>query len=390
MENPALCVLMLSLLPGVGPSRYWSYVERFGSATAVLKRTPDELPALPSAAVTILREFQQREHASKLARRSQQILEVIEQQSACLISHMDSEYPSLLHQIHQPPPLLFTKGNTALLSLPQIAIVGTRHPTQAGIENTKAFAHYLAKSGFTITSGLAIGIDGFAHEASLAAKGGTIAVMATGIDQIYPHHHRQLADAILANQGLLITEFVPGVEPRATNFPRRNRIISGLSLAVLVMEAALRSGSLITARFALEQNREVFALPSSIHNPQAKGCHTLIKQGAHLVESAQDIIENLGGMLSHFADQPATVKQQITTTTATESSQAIPEFCADLDENEQKIMDSIGYDIVSIEQIIERTGLSSSKIAAMFLNLEIKGIVKHSDWGYEVVRKTIQ
>jgi DNA processing protein len=158
----------------------------------------------------------------------------------------------------------------------------------------------------------------------------------------------------------------------------------------LVMEAALRSGSLITARFALEQNREVFALPSSIHNPQAKGCHTLIKQGAHLVESAQDIIENLGGMLSHFADQPATVKQQITTTTATESSQAIPEFCADLDENEQKIMDSIGYDIVSIEQIIERTGLSSSKIAAMFLNLEIKGIVKHSDWGYEVVRKTIQ
>lgn len=385
MKNANFHILLLSLLPGVGPSCYWSCVERFGSAEAALLSPPDQLPKLPPAAEKMLREFQLKRDTSSLAHRGREVLETIEQQNACLLSHLDPQYPGLLSQIHQAPPVLFAKGDTALLSLPQIAIVGTRHPTQTGMNNTRDFARYLAEGGFTITSGLAMGIDGAAHEAALEAKGKTIAVMATGIDQIYPRRHRRIADAILNNEGSLITEFFPGTEPRAANFPRRNRIISGLSLAVLVVEAAIKSGSLITARCALEQNREVFALPSSIHNPQAKGCHALIKEGAQLVERGRDIVQNLTGMMGHFCDQQVVVQKEAKDTLSKnfEETSEPP-----LNEAEQKVMRSIGYDIITIEQIIERTGLNSSEVTASLLTLEMRGAIKHSDWGYEAIQDT--
>ena len=209
------------------------------------------------------------------------------------------DYPQQLKQISSAPPLLYSLGQTDNLHLPQIAIVGSRRMTRGGENNALQWSRFLANSGFTITSGLALGVDGCAHRGALEATNGkTVAVMATGIDSIYPQRHRQLAEQILDSGGTLVTEFHPNEKPLPTHFPRRNRIISGLSLGVLVVEAAVKSGSLITARYALEQNREVFAIPGSIHNPQSRGCHLLIKEGAQLVESGDDIIAELGGAMA--------------------------------------------------------------------------------------------
>ncbi|MEO0443850.1 MAG: DNA-processing protein DprA, partial [Pseudomonadota bacterium] len=264
-----------------------------------------------------------------------------------------------------------------------------------GLENTRLFGKYLAKGGFAITSGLALGIDGAAHKAALEVGGKTVAVTATGIDQVYPKQHLKLADSIIDNDGLIVTEFMPGTEAHAARFPQRNRIISGLSLGVLVIEAAAKSGSLITARYALEQNREVFAVPSSIHNPQAKGCHSLIKQGAHLIETGEDIIKHLAGIICLLAEQQARSESSPAEQQALSEINASPNTTngatklsahKKLSNKEQKMVNEIGYDRVHIEQLIDRTGLASAEVAAILLNLEIKGIVKHSDWGYEAIQ----
>ena len=214
-----------------------------------------------------------------------------------LILFGDSAYPTLLAEITNPPPLLFVRGDKSLLTHPQLAMVGSRNPTRGGLENARAFASHLAAAGLGIISGLAMGIDGASHEGALEANGLTIAVAATGLDQVYPARHRRLADRI-ADNGAIISEFPIGTRPQAEHFPRRNRIISGMSMGTLVVEAAQRSGSLITARNAGEQGREIFAIPGSIHNPLARGCHHLIRQGAKLVETAEDILEELGPLLA--------------------------------------------------------------------------------------------
>ncbi len=207
-----------------------------------------------------------------------------------------NEYPDLLKRISDPPPLLYVHGKLSLLKDPQIAIVGSRNPTQGGTNNAFEFAKHLGQTGFCITSGLALGIDGAAHDGALEANAPTIAVIATGIDRVYPAKHREMAHKI-ADNGAIVTEFPIGTQPKSGNFPRRNRIISGLSYGTLVVEAAQKSGSLITARLAMEQNREVFAIPGSIHNPLARGCHLLIKQGVKLVETAQDILEEMASVI---------------------------------------------------------------------------------------------
>ncbi len=380
MKNSDFYTLLLSLLPGVGPSRYWSWIDIHQTPEKALLAPFDELPKISPPAKKVLGEFQKLGEKSPLAIRGIQALESLEQQNAHLITHQNINYPGLLGQIERPPPLLFVKGNIELLSLPQIAIIGTRNPTASGIENTRAFARYLAQGGFTITSGLALGVDGFAHEATLNVSGKTIAVMATGIDRIYPSRHQRLADTILDKGGLLVTEFAPGTAPHAAHFPQRNRIISGLSLGVLVMEAAVKSGSLITARYALEQNREVFAVPGSIHNPQSKGCHALIKQGAQLVETGEDIIKQLAGLIHYFATQQnnPNINGPLPAKTT---------FKLSLNELEQRLLKHIGYDTIAIEQLIERSGLSSSEVATTLFNLELKGAVKHSDWGYEAINQ---
>jgi DNA processing protein len=384
MKNDTFYTLLLSLLPGVGSSRYWSLVNKFGSPKNVLLTASELLPRLTPEARKALNEFQQQGEMSPLACRGFQVLEIVEKQNAQVITHNQSSYPGLLGQIHNPPPILYAKGNIELLSLPQIAIVGSRNPTHVGLENTRNFSSYLAQGGFTITSGLALGVDGAAHEATISADGGTIAVMATGIDKVYPQRHKTLANSILASNGLLITEFAPGTPPLAASFPRRNRIISGLSLGVVIMEAAIKSGSLITARYALEQNREVFAVPGSIHNPLAKGCHSLIKEGAHLVETGEDIVRQLAGIIKHF------VTQQEHAMAKTEGkANSLPPINDAYNEKEKHILRSIGYDTVAIEQLIERTGLTSAEVAATLMNLEIRGVVKHSDWGYEAIYEAV-
>jgi len=300
----------------------------------------------------------------------EQDLAWLEQPDNHLITLQDSDYPTLLREIADPPAALFIHGNPALLSSPQLAIVGSRNPTTSGKKTAQEFARYLASAGITITSGLATGIDGASHEGALKAHGSTIAVTGTGLDRVYPAQHHTLAKQIAQQGGALISEFPPGTPARAGHFPRRNRIISGLSLGVLVVEAALRSGSLITARQAAEQGREVFAIPGSIHNPLARGCHAIIQQGAKLVETAQDIVEELGPLLH-------------TLIPSEELGTEIPDSGNNLeiDPEYRQLLDTIGYDPMPIDEIIAQSGLTTAVVSSMLLLLELEGCVLSAPGG---------
>jgi DNA processing protein len=285
-----------------------------------------------------------------------------------LLTLHDPRYPPLLAAIPDPPPLLYLHGNPEILQLPQLAIVGSRNPSRFGQETAAEFARHLITAGLTITSGLAIGIDGQAHTGALAAGGKTIAVTGTGLDRVYPASQRELAHRI-AESGALLSEFSPGTPPLAGNFPRRNRIISGLSLGTLVVEAAQRSGSLITARLALEQGREVFAIPGSIHNPLARGCHSMIRQGAKLVETATDILEELGallGMLQEESASPTAIASQ---------------NCTELDSDYQQLLDCVEFDPITADQLITQSGLTAESVSSMLLLLELEGYISSAPGG---------
>lgn len=271
-------------------------------------------------------------------------------------------YPERLREIADPPPLLFVVGDPDWLHVPQLAVIGSRNPSAGGLDNAREFARHLASLGLTITSGLALGVDGAAHEGALQGGGGTVAVTGTGPDRVYPARHRGLAHRIAA-QGCLVTEFPPGVGPRRENFPRRNRIISALSVGVLVVEAGLKSGSLITARHALEQGREVYAIPGSIHNPLAKGCHALIRQGAKLVESAEHVLEELPPLRLPEPAAPAAVESR-------------PEPCEDgLDADYRMVLQALGADPTPLELVLQRTGLTPDTVSSILLVLELRGYV---------------
>ncbi len=279
-----------------------------------------------------------------------------------IITMQDPRYPSLLKEITDPPVLLYVNGDPYLLSMPQLAMVGSRSATAGGLEIAREFSRILVDMGLVVTSGLALGVDAAAHEGALASTGRTVAVLGTGPDRIYPASHLKLAGQIVET-GAIVTEFIPGAAPRKDHFPRRNRVISGLALGTLVVEAAKQSGSLITARFAMEQGKEVFAVPGSIRNPQAKGCHALIREGAKLVESVEDIIEELGPVF-------ATLYPEKDRNSA-EGEMDTHSFC-----NEQKlIMDSLGFDPVSVNEIVERSGLTASDVSSILLALELEGHV---------------
>jgi DNA processing protein len=306
-----------------------------------------------------------------------QAVDTIEQRTehcgAYIIPITSTDYPEQLRQIGGAPRLLYLRGNIENLHLPQIAVVGSRRMTRGGADNARAWSHYLAAGGFAITSGLAHGVDGAAHTGALDAQGKTIAVMATGIDAIYPRAHLKLAEQIIDQGGTLITEFEPTTKPLATNFPSRNRIISGLSLGVLVVEAALRSGSLITARYALEQDREVFAIPGSIHNPQSRGCHHLIKQGAHLVERAEEIVEQLKGSLAGLALTASSTK------TPALSSTLEPQ----LDDDEQRLLLRLGYEPTDMDSLITDGSFSVAELSRLLVALEIKGLIESQNGLYQ-------
>jgi DNA processing protein len=285
-----------------------------------------------------------------------------------LVTLAHPAYPDLLKTIADPPPLLFVRGDPAFLAQPQVAIVGTRNPSRGGEQLAHDFAADLAGRGLVITSGMALGIDGAAHQGALDAKGITIAVLGTGPDRLYPRTHLRLAEQVLANGGLIISEYLPGTPPLAPHFPRRNRIISGLSMGVLVVEAALQSGSLITARLAAEQGREVWALPGSVHNPQTKGCHTLIREGAKLVEEAAHILEDIGPLLGNLRKE----KRAAPAPTAAEpgAPQAV-------------VLDALAWECRSLDWLVETTGLPASELGSLLLQLELDGQVAAVPGGYE-------
>ena len=270
-------------------------------------------------------------------------------------------YPPLLKQIAAPPPALLVWGDPGVLMTDQVAVVGSRRPTVDGRSDARYFAGQLAAHGVTVTSGLAQGIDAEAHRGALAQRGRTVAVLGSGLERIYPRANAGLADKI-SEQGALVSEFPLSRQPFAGNFPRRNRIISGLSAAVLVVEAAHRSGSLITAKHALDQNREVFAVPGSIRNPMKQGCHGLLREGAALAERVEDIF----AALSRFGEFTGTSR-------AAAAPQPGP--IKGLDEQEKVLLDNIGYEPTSLDEIVDMTNLAIGDITGKLLNLELEGLI---------------
>ncbi len=282
--------LRLHSLPQLGPRRFRRLLEAFSSASAALSApaTAWRVLGLPACCAEARRSSAVREQAAAA-------LLWLEQPQQQLLMWDEPTYPALLAELDDAPPLLFVAGTASILELPQLAMVGSRHASRPGLDTAQAFARSLAQGGFVITSGLALGIDGAAHQGALDVAGKTVAVLGTGLQCLYPQRHRRLAASIVEQGGALESELPLDCPPQASNFPRRNRIISGLSLGVLVVEASPSSGSLITARLAAEQGREVYAIPGSIHHPGARGCHQLIRDGATLVETVEDILQALRG-----------------------------------------------------------------------------------------------
>ena len=338
-----------------------TYTDLFVGPTALF---PDAM----AEQVKRIRDTYYAEHWDDFLDKTKQALERV---GAIAIPLTSSQYPALLKQISRAPPIVYVRGSIEQLHMPQIAIVGSRKMTRVGQQNALDWSRFLANSGFTVTSGLAKGVDGTAHQGALqASNGGTIAVMATGIDKIYPQQHRFLAEQIVDSGGCLVTEFEPGTEPFPQHFPQRNRIISGLSLGVLVIEAAVKSGSLITARAALEQNREVFAIPGSIHNPQSRGCHSLIKQGATLVEEAADIVVELASGLDRL-------KESLTP----ENPESKP--VSGLDADQQELLELIGFDPVDLDSLSRLSQWPAERLSQALVSLELCSAIDNDNGFYQ-------
>ena len=363
--SPPRAWLTLSAAPGVGPRTAARLLGHFGTAEAVLGASAGALGdlGLKPAAVAALKAPDEAWLASVLAWAAQP--------DAHILHLADPRYPPLLAQIADPPVVLYVRGEPGLLAEPQLAIVGSRNPTAAGREITRDLARQVAACGLVVTSGLAAGIDGEAHAGALET-GKTIAVLGTGPDRVYPAAHRDLARRIAAC-GALVSEFSPGQGPLAANFPRRNRIIAGLSLGTLVTEAARKSGSLITARQAGEQGREVFAVPGSIRNPLARGCHALIRDGAVLVEEAADVLAVLAPALRSALDAvPPAASGAVATADAGDEA-ADPDY--------RRLLAAMGQDPSAPDELIQRTGLTAQAVSSMLLVLELAGHVSSCPGG---------
>ena len=345
-RDEALDWVALSLIPGLGGETYRHLLSAFG--------TPDRI--FSTALGTLCQVVDRRVASAIVSHRRDDTLQStadwLDNDHNHVVTLADHEYPALLLQIPDPPPLIYIKGRLDLLQAPGLAIVGSRNATAQGQKDAENFGLSLSEGGLCVVSGLALGIDAAAHRGGLSAPASSIAVVGTGLDIVYPAANRRLAHQ-LAEQGTIVSEFPLGTPSIAANFPRRNRIISGLSRGVLVIEAALRSGSLITARLAGEQGREVFALPGSIHSPLSKGCHQLIRQGAKLVESAQDILEELGLPQVWVPDQD------------------LPS----MDKSDSEFLSHLGHELCSIDILVKRTGLTVDRVSSILLELELAGRV---------------
>jgi DNA processing protein len=361
--------LALNRTPGLGGRRLNDLLDHFGSPAAILAASRNQLRAtgIPVASVSYLKAPDWAAVETDLA--------WLQTEGNSVLTCRDAGWPERLAAIPDPPALLYVHGDSDYLQQPQIAIVGSRNASRDGLIQAHDFARFLGQYGLTVTSGLAIGIDAAAHQGALLAPAGTIAVLGAGLDRIYPAQHRDLAHQIAQN-GALVSEFAPGTPPTASNFPRRNRIISGLSLGTLVIEAATRSGSLITARLAMEQGREVFAMPGSIHNPMARGCHALIRAGAKLVETGEHVLEELAGLVQLASTVPPTSPPD---TISDSQLTRAPEY--------RKLLDHMGYEPVAVDQLVARSGLTAEEVSSMLLLLELEDAI-HSSAGGRYTRTT--
>jgi len=353
-------------LPDVGPRTVLRWLQSFPDIKTLFHASSDEMQ---EKGITERHRKSLQQINSKMVEKDMAWLNASSDHHIICLD--DESYPHLLKEISDPPLVLFVKGNKDVLSAKQMAMVGARNATLAGLKNAEQFACSLAEVGYVVTSGLARGIDGASHRGALAGKGKTIGVCGTGLNDIYPPSHRSLAKQMIEQGGAVVSEFPLGVMPKADNFPRRNRVIAGMSVGVLVVEAALKSGSLITARHALEQGREVFAIPGFIHHPLAKGCHHLIRQGAKLVETIEDILEELDGF--------RLIKNDV-------KAKEPAEACSALSPDLRCLLQQIGYEITSMDAILLASGLTAGEVSSMLLTLELNGCIQSVPGGY--IRET--
>lgn len=341
--------LRLTLIPGVGGETQRKLLSAFGLPEAVFRASRSALSCVVGDRAARL-VVDTDNHAAV-----ERALAWSDKPGQFLVCLADPEYPPALLQIPDPPTVLYVRGRLDLLGLPALAVVGSRNPTPQGVQNAERFAAAFAAAGLTVTSGLALGVDAAAHRGALMVAGATVAFIGTGIDRLYPAANQALALEIAAN-GAIVSEFPLGTPPAAANFPRRNRLLAGFSRGVLVVEATVESGSLITARLAAEQGREVFAIPGSIHSPQSRGCHRLIKQGAKLVETVQDVLEEL-----HWGQANG----------ATD----IPGAATDGTREASGVLHCLGFDPCSVDELADRCGLTADVVSVILLHLELDGQV---------------
>ncbi|CAN5615724.1 DNA-processing protein DprA [soil metagenome] len=361
--------LRLTLSPGVGNDACRRLLAAFGLPGAIFSQSGAALGHVVTAAQVLALQTQPPDLPALLESTWRWLQDGKGQRAILALD--DARYPAALLATDDPPLMLYAMGRVDLMVEPErsIAIVGSRNPTPQGDSNARAFARALGAAGLTVVSGLALGVDGAAHLGALegfeettgtsaATRLSTIAVIGTGLDRVYPRRHLELAHRI-AQSGLILSEFPLGTPALAHNFPKRNRIIAALAQGTLVVEAALQSGSLITARMAVEQGREVFAIPGSIHSPQSRGCHALIRQGAKLVESAQDVLEELRLPIAH----------------ATRATHTVPPGNSQVQPEEPALLQSLGFDPVSLDALVARTGMGTAALLAQLLTLELDGQV---------------
>lgn len=363
--------LALSLLSGMKPAHWQTVLDQLTCPTELLDLPVSALKALglpPAARRSITEQWQAGQDDGRFQQRLGQAERCLQQGMAVVLTWQDPDYPESLRHIHGPPPVLYVRGDPKTLNRLQIGIVGSRHASRDGLSHARGFARALAEAGCVVTSGLALGADAAAHRGALEAGGASIGVLATGVDRLYPRQHRDLAMAML-DGGALVSEMPPGTPPTPNLFPRRNRILSGLCQGVLVAEASPRSGSLITARLALEQGREVFAIPGSINNPQARGCHQLIREGATLVETVDDVLRELTDWTALYS-QPAP---------APIADTPLPNNLGDA---EQRVMAALSYEPRSTDDLCDHSGLTAEQLLQSLLLLEMESLVESSPAGY--------
>lgn len=359
IDNTALAAwLRLTLIPGLGRESQRKLLSAFGLPEHIFGAGRSALRGVVGDKADLILD-------TDVEAAVQNALVWASQAGHYIITLADSAYPPQLLEIPDPPTLLYVRGNPAWLMRPGLAMVGSRNPTPQGLRAAEDFAHTLAERGLAIISGLALGIDGAAHRGALLAGEGTVAVVGTGADRLYPARHQDLAWKII-EKGAIVSEFPLGTPAVGANFPRRNRIISGLARGVLVVEAALESGSLITARLAAEQGREVFAIPGSIHSPVSRGCHRLIKQGAKLVESAQDVLEELGELVFPAMSDVVDV--------AVHAAIAGPAGGLAGD-REKQILSELGFEPCTLDDLVGRSGLTADTLLAILMALELEGLI---------------